>query len=288
MRTTFSRPRARFRARVAGLAIISLLGPSIAPLIAAQTPAPSTQKPAAPTQKPAASTQKPAASGAAVTEPDGGWPRAYTAPSGATIVFYQPQVASWVDQKHATLYAAVSYTAKGAKEPALGTLKVESATRVAVDERLGSFSDFKIADPSFPTLSRDTVKTVVSEITSAIPLDERVIALDRVLANIDTSQIIPKNVEGLKADPPTIFFSQTPAVLVNIDGEPIWAPIPQNDLRTAVNTNWDLFEHGPSKTFYLRNDRAWMKSTDVKGPWAPAGTLPASFSKLPADENWKD
>jgi hypothetical protein len=86
MRTTFSRPRARIRARVAGLAIISLLGPSIAPLIAAQTPAPSTQKPAAPTQKPAASTQKPAASGAAVTEPDGGWPRAYTAPSGATIV----------------------------------------------------------------------------------------------------------------------------------------------------------------------------------------------------------
>ena len=63
-----------------------------------------------------------------------------------------------------------------------------------------------------------------------MPLDERVIALDRVLANIDTSQIIPKNVEGVKADPPPIFFSKTPAVLVNIDGEPIWAPIPQNDL----------------------------------------------------------
>ena len=32
-------------------------------------------------------------------------------------------------------------------------------------------------------------------------------------------------------------------MLVNIDGDPIWAPIPQNDLKTAVNTNWDLFEH---------------------------------------------
>ena len=32
----------------------------------------------------------------------------------------------------------------------------------------------------------------------------------------------------------------------------------------------------------------WLKATDVKGPWGPAGTLPASFSKLPADENWKD
>jgi hypothetical protein len=281
MPITLSRTRSRIKARVAWLAIISLISPSIAPLIAAQTPAASTQKPAAPAQKPAAS-------GAAATEPDGGWPRAYTTPSGAALIIYQPQVASWADQKQATLYTAVSYTAKGAKEPALGTVKVESATKVAVDERLVSFSDFKIADPSFPTLQRDAVKTVVSEIASTVPLDERVIALDRVLANIDHSQIVPKNVEGLKADPPTIFFSQTPAVLVNIDGEPIWSPIPQNDLRSAVNTNWDLFEHGPSKTYYLRNERAWMTSSDVKGPWVPAGTLPGSFAKLPADENWKD
>ena len=101
-----------------------------------------------------------------------------------------------------------------------------------------------------------------------MPLEERVIALDRVLANIDTSQIIPKNVEGLKADPPPIFFSKTPAVLVNIDGDPIWAPIPQNDLQSAVNTNWDLFEHGPTKTYYLRHEKVWLKATDVKGPWA--------------------
>ena len=69
----------------------------------------------------------------------------------------------------------------------------------------------------------------------------------------------------MKADPPPIFFSKTPAVLVNLDGDPIWAPIPQNDLKSAVNTNWDLFEHGPTKTYYLRNDKVWMKATDVKG-----------------------
>ena len=76
-----------------------------------------------------------------------------------------------------------------------------------------------------------------------MPDDERVIALDRVLANIDKSQIIPKNVEGVKADPPPIFFSTTPAVLVNLDGDPIWSPIKDNDLKFAVNTNWDLFQH---------------------------------------------
>ena len=290
MRTQHSSTCARIKARVAVLTIISLLAPSAGPIVAAQAPAAKPPATQTPTAKP--TTAKPStAPGAATTAPappDGGWPRNYTTPSGAALVIYQPQLASWADQKHATLYAAVSYTAKGAKAPALGTIKMESETSVAVDERLVSFSDFKIADPNFPTLERDAVKGVVSEITTSVPLDERVIALDRVLANMDTSQIIPKNVEGLKADPPTIFFSQTPAVLVNIDGDPIWSPIPQNDLRSAVNTNWDLFEHGPSKTYYLRNDRMWLKSSDVKGPWTPAGKLPPSFEKLPADENWKD
>ena len=162
---------------------------------------------------------------------------------------------------------------------------------MALDERLVSFSDLQIIESNFPTLPREQQQSVVEEILASVSREDRVIALDRVLANIDTSQIIPKNVEGVKADPPPIFFSKRPALLVNLDGEPIWATIPQNDLRMAVNTNWDLFEHGPTKTFFLRNDKIWLKAPDVKGPWGVAGTLPESFKKLPGDENdenWKD
>ena len=292
----------RFRTRVSMLMIVSLfyapLAP-MAPLAAAQTTptakpttaTPATAKPT--TAKPTTATPRPATTPSAAQTaeppaPDGGWPRDYTTPSGAALVVFQPQVASWVDQKNVVLYAAVSYTAKGAKEPTLGTLKVESATSVALDERLVSFSEYKITESNFPALRRDQLQTVVAEITASVPNDERVIALDRVLANVDSSQIIPRNIEGVKADPPTIFFSKTPAVLLNIDGDPIWSPIPQNDLQSAVNTNWDLFQHGPTKTFYLRNDNIWLKATDIKGPWGPAGTLPESFKKLPADENWKE
>ena len=84
--------------------------------------------------------------------------------------------------------------------------------------------------------------------------EDRVIALDRVLANLDKSQIIPKNIEGVKADPPPIFFSKTPAVLVNVDGDPIWSPIQGNDLQFAVNTNWDLFRaHADQDVVFARH-----------------------------------
>ena len=91
----------------------------------------------------------------------------------------------------------------------------------------------------------------------------------------------------MKAEAPTIFFSTTPAVLVGFDGEPIWSPIQGSDLTYAVNTNWDVFQHAPSKTLYLRHDVVWLKATALAGPWLPAGTLPESLTRLPQDENWK-
>lgn len=278
------RTQRSMRSQVAVLTIASLLGSMFAPLAAAQARTATPQ----PARTPAGQATSPTAAAPLSEPPDGGWPRAYTTTSGAALVVYQPQVASWVDQEHVVMYTAVSYAAKGADMPALGTLKVESDTRVALDQRLVSFSDFTITESNFPTLERERLGAVVKEITAAVPLDERVIALDRVVANIDASQIVPKNLDGVKADPPPIFFSRTPAVLVNIDGDPIWAPIPQNDLSSAVNTNWDLFQHGPNKTFYLRHEKVWLKATDIAGPWTPAGTLPASFQKLPADDNWKE
>src|SRR5918995_7574 len=219
---------------------------------------------------------------------DGGWPRMYALASGGSVLAYQPQVASWKNQKHLVAFSAVSYRDKAGSKPALGTLKFEADTKVALAERLVSFKNLRTVEVNFQTLPKEQVREVAATIEKVMSDDERVIALDRVLANIDSSRIVAKNVEGIKADPPTIFFSTTPAVIVNIDSEPIWSPIKENDLKFAVNTNWDLFQHVPSNTFYLRNDSSWLRATDVKGPWAAAGTLPDSFTKLPADDNWKD
>jgi hypothetical protein len=246
------------------------------------TPAP--QPAPAPNAAPAAK----AAPAPAAATVDGGWPRAYSTPSGGKIIVYQPQVASWEGQRHMVAYSAVSYEAKGAPKPSLGSVKLEADTKVAVSERLVNFKDLRITESSFPTLPKEQTREVAAEIDKAIPNEDRIIGLDRVLASLDRSQIIPKETPGVKADPPTIFFSQKPAVLVNLDGDAIWSPIKENELKFAVNTNWDLFQHEPTKTFYLLVDGTWLQAQDVKGPWTAAVKLPGSFAKLPADDNWKD
>ena len=225
---------------------------------------------------------------AAQTAQDRGWPRGYSLPGEAQLVLFEPQIASWENQKHAVALAAVSYVAKGEQKPALGTIKIETDTQVSLEQRLVKFSPLKITETNFQTLTKEQTREIVEAIEKNIPDEDRLIALDRVLAYVDKSTISPKNVIGLKSDPPKIYLSQTPAILVSFDGEPIWSPIKENELKFAVNTNWDVFQHTPTGLYYLRNDTSWLKSTQLTGAWSRAGKLPESFNKLPQDENWKD
>src|SRR5206468_8128287 len=119
-----------------------LFQPSVAPLLGAQgAPA---KAPAAPAKAPAAPAKAPAAP--AARDIDGGWPRDYSAPSGGTVRVFQPQVSNWNGQRHMVAYAAVSYTAKGAEKPALGTVTIEGDTSVAVTERLVNFTNVKLTE----------------------------------------------------------------------------------------------------------------------------------------------
>jgi len=270
------RRRDRSRTPIASLVILALAaGPARGPLLAQ----------AAAQAAPAKTSTTTSGGPAAI---DGGWPRAYRTPARALLLIYQPQIASWDGRERMVAYAAVAYQAEGADRPSLGTVRVESRSAVSVADRLVRFSPLRVTETNFRDLSREQLQDLVAELDNGIPDDERVIALDRVLANVDKSQIIPKNVEGVKGDPPVIFSSTRPAILVGFDGDPIWSPIERNELKFAVNTNWDVFLHEATRTYYLRNDRMWLKASDVNGPWSHAGALPASFARLPADDNWKD
>ena len=116
----------------------------------------------------------------------------------------------------------------------------------------------RLTEINIQGLAKESSRDISEQIVKAIPDEERVIALDRVLANVDKSTLAPRNIEGIKADPPPIFYSKTPAIMVNIDGDPIWSPIKEVDLKFAVNTNWDLFLHEPTNTYYLRNEQTWL------------------------------
>jgi hypothetical protein len=72
---------------------------------------------------------------------DRGWPRGYSLPSEAQIVLFQPQIASWENQKQLVAYAAVSHVAKGEQKPALGTIKFATGEVFEDKDRRDKLSD---------------------------------------------------------------------------------------------------------------------------------------------------
>ena len=77
-------------------------------------------------------------------------------------------------------------------------------------------------------------------------------------------------------------------MLVNIDGEPIWSPIKDNDLKFAVNTNWDLFQHEPTQDLLPAQRAELAEGRGRQGPVDGGRQAAGELQEAPADDNWKD
>ncbi|MSQ68959.1 MAG: hypothetical protein EXR83_12385 [Gammaproteobacteria bacterium] len=209
------------------------------------------------------------------------WPHVVPGPHGSATI-YEPQVISW--QGHQTLKTriAVGLTSSEDKAPALGTLELSFATQTDLGTRTVTLTDAKLLSLSFPSLDAPHAARAGERVQAALnKLGTKEIPLDTILLRLrGTPHQAPASV--VKNDPPVIFVSERPASLVVIDGEPVLAPLSATaTLSFVVNTNWQVFFAASNKSWYLLHDLGWLTAPQVKGPWTPAGKLPAGFSTLP-------
>jgi hypothetical protein len=90
----------------------------------------------------------------------------------------------------------------------------------------------------------------------------------------------------LKNDPPVIYVSYKPAILLDVDGEPIRVSIPNGKLEYVINTRWPLFFDPPSSMFYLLAGDQWLMAVALQGPWFPAKELPKDMNMLVKKPEW--
>src|ERR1700744_117071 len=223
--------------------------------------------------------------GAQSATTDQGWPRRNASDAG-TLTYYQPQVDSWADHKTLTARMAFSLVPKKGIE-VLGVASINCKTLVDKDNHMVYLKDIQIPDVRFPTLNADSTKLMGALFKKLAPSDPQPIALDRLMADIKSTQQQVKGVE-LKNDPPPIFYSNKPAVLLMVEDKPVLSPIGKLNVEFVVNTNWDLFQDKKKKDYYLLLTNGWMTTKDLNGPWTPTQALPKDMSKLPTGQNFDD
>jgi hypothetical protein len=222
--------------------------------------------------------------GPAATQ-DPGWPREITR-DDATLVYYQPQVDGWKDFKEVSGRMAISVTPRGGK-PQVGIITLQMHTDVDVDSRNVLLSNPQVTGTTFPGADPATAAKLDQLVRKFLnPQASLTISVDRLVASLDKKNAAPA--VAVKNDPPAIFASFGPAILLFVDGDPVLAPVQNADIMFVVNSSWPLFVDQASHQYYLFTGGAWMTSTDLKTGWAETKTLPAQMSKVPADPTWAD
>jgi hypothetical protein len=218
-----------------------------------------------------------------------GWPREYQHEEG-DVVLYQPQLDEWKNFTTLTAKAAVSVQFKGSDEFQYGAIYFKATTEVDKEEDEVLLDELTITKTHFPDIDDEIAAKAGELVEKAISVKgSTIMSLDRLVADMEAEAQNVREI-NLNLDPPPIFYSDQPAILLTFMGEPSFKPVEGVDgLMFAINTNWDLLLEVSTSTYYLLNGESWMETADpVKGPWKNTQKLPKLLSKLPDDENWKN
>jgi hypothetical protein len=218
----------------------------------------------------------------AYSQNDPGWPREHYQ-NGTKVIVYQPQVDSWTNFQDLAWRMAVSITPKGGKET-IGVVVMKGRTFVDNDEKMVIISDPEVTSTNFPGLDQATADQLTQQFKTFVP-SSLVVSLHRVIASMPKQEAAPTGPE-LKNDPPKIFTTYRPSVLVSVDGDPVLAEIPKTSLKFVVNSQWPIFFAPAASAYFLPVGQHWMTAGNLTGPWKQTNKLPADMAKVPQDKEW--
>ena len=206
------------------------------------------------------------------------WPKRFEHPKG-TVVMYQPQLEDFKDDI-LSARAAVSVKKKEWKEPVFGAVWLSGRVLTDRDTRMATISDVKVTEAKFPDAKPEQLEKLKEFLNTEMAGSSIPISLDRLLAGLEVVEKAQAGDQGLKNEPPKIFFVTHPTALVLLDGDPKLMPVPKSSLMRVANTPFIMLYDPPAKTYYLRGGDDWLAAASLAGPWKDVETLPPSLKAL--------
>ena len=136
------------------------------------------------------------------------------------IVLYRPQFTDWVDFKAVDALVAAEYQgSRLRRSPVLRSHRSRGTFVVRRGQRARwSSTDVTVTQLNFSGLGRDDSYELAIETGKLLPTGPSPFPRSRIAASLAEQQRMT-DVTGLKADPPPIFISTRPAILLQTDGD---------------------------------------------------------------------
>jgi hypothetical protein len=214
---------------------------------------------------------------------DPGWPRQLTN-NGSVLILYTPQVEDWQQYQTMNFRMAFSLTPYQKKQ-VVGVIYINATTTVDTYNHMVSIFNMNITDVHFPGMDDATAGSLGQIVRSFLDPSKTVnISMERVVACTPKPQTT--NTIDIKNDPPTIFVSNSPAIMLQLEGQPALTDATKGGIKYVFNANWPVFFDPKTSGYFLYDNLEWQTASQLSGPWTFTSTLPSSLSSLSGNSNW--
>ena len=207
------------------------------------------------------------------------WPRVIDLATGQMLV-YQPQVNKW-DGNAIDVRAALSLKASGSQQQRFGVMFATARTHVDRVARMVTLADLDITKLDFPALS-DRGAGQLAGLQTTLRSQVTTIALDRLEAALAAAgvKLPPVTVDNT---PPHVVVSESLAILVPIDGDPVLKAVAGDArFKRVINTRACILQGGIGERFYVHVYDGWLEAPRIDGAWTRAQRVPLGMDELAA------
>jgi hypothetical protein len=213
------------------------------------------------------------------------WPQEIVAGNGAVVIVYQPQIEEFSGNDLVGRAAISVKKPEADNVPVFGAIWFEAKIDTDREARTATIRDVDIIDVRFAEASDEQKKQLAGFIEDQVEQAHFTISVDQLLADLDAEKAGVAEAE-LKHNPPKIILSTRPALLVSIDGEPVFEMIDGSRYERVVNTPFLLVRGGKDYYLYIGSN-AWYEATSISGAWTRSKRVPDDVASLvePADDD---
>ncbi len=205
------------------------------------------------------------------------WPR-QVAMDNATALVYLPQVNSW-EGNTLSFRAAVSVKKSGSNDATFGVVWGTARTSVDRLTRTVMLGNLSLSQVRFPTLADDGL-AYLQELRKQLPPVMATMSLDLLQGELAASQTVKFRAVQVNNDPPRVIVSNTPAILVPIDGAPSIQAVPNTRFERVINTQALIIRTRRDNTWYIHVFDGWLSASSLEGPWAGPASAPFGLDDL--------
>lgn len=206
------------------------------------------------------------------------WPT-QVAEGDARFRVYQPQFEKWegdrIDGR-----AAVAILGPDGEADGFGMVWLSARTttdRTAVDSAgtgqsggTVTIGDITLSRAEFPTAEARSAD-YLGALRRQLAAKSWQVPLERLQADLQIERATrAASAQPLNNDPPQILYSDRPAVLVPVDGEPVLRALPGTGLERVINTRALMVRDDAAGRFYLYLTDRWLSAKTLAGPWTEA------------------